>query len=67
MKIQKTSIDCELTNEDCEFILTSLEYTRMNFESVNDLPYEEKREQLNRLDTVKHKIRCIRDRNYSKP
>lgn len=51
----------QLSLADLEFILTSLEYTRLNFESTQYPTYELKRSQLDRVDTVKSKIRALRD------
>jgi hypothetical protein len=51
----------QLTLADLEFILTSLDYTRLNFESTQYPTSELKRNQLDRVDTVKSKIRALRD------
>ena len=51
----------DLTSEDVEFILTSLDYTRLNVESTSYPTYELRRERFDELDRVVAKVRAIRD------
>ena len=51
----------ELTTEDCEFILSCLEYTRLAYESAQYQTYEERRSRLDSLSAVQEKLRRIRD------
>lgn len=51
----------QLTKDDIDFILTSLEYTRMNFENTQYPTYELRQSQLQRVDSVKAKVRALRD------
>ena len=50
----------ELTKSDYDFLLESLEYTRLNFESTEYPTYDLKREQFARLDALEAKVRALR-------
>ena len=58
------ALDRELTKEDCQYILSCLEYTLLAFESTEYPSNELKQEQLDRLALVKEKLRGIRDRAF---
>ncbi len=50
-----------LTKEDLDFILTSLDYTRLKFEDYQDYPdYEFKRERLDRVEQVIARVRKLK-------
>ena len=49
-----------LTGEDIAFLLESLEYTKLKFESTEYPTYEFKREQIARVESVITKLRAIR-------
>ena len=53
----------ELTKEECKYILSCLEYTRLAYESTEYPTYEERRSRLDRLSAVQEKLRRIRDGN----
>ena len=53
----------DLTKDDCEYILSCLEYTRLAYESTEYPTYEFRMEQFNRLSAVQEKLRRIRDRD----
>lgn len=51
----------DLTKEDLDFILTSLDYTRLKFENYQDYPtYELKQKQLDRVEEVIAKVRKLK-------
>jgi hypothetical protein len=51
----------KLTNEDLDFILESLKYTKRNFRESQDHPnHEFKQSQLKRVDELADKIRAIK-------
>lgn len=50
----------ELTKSDCEYILSCLKYTRDAYESYQDYPsYEFKQQQLAKLTAVEEKLRAL--------
>lgn len=49
-----------LSIADLEFILTSLSYTKLNFESTSYPTYELKQEQMKKLENVIEKIRKLK-------
>lgn len=54
------NIDEKLTGNDIAFILESLKYTRMKFESYKYYPNEKfRKEQIERVDTVMSKVRVL--------
>lgn len=55
---QKTNI---LTLEDCDFILESLKYTRLNFEEYQKYPsYEYKQKRIGDVNDVIAKVRELK-------
>ena len=50
-----------LTSGDIEFILESLKYTKLQFESKRYPTYELKQSQLNYLEGVMAKLRVLQD------
>ena len=52
----------DLTKDDCEYILSCLEYTRLAYESTKYPTYELRMEQFDRLSAVQAKLRRIRNR-----
>ncbi len=62
MRILATMTDePQLTASEIEFLLTSLEYTRGNFDTTEYPTYGMKEERYAQLDQVKAKLRAIRD------
>ncbi len=52
----------QLDINDFEFILTSLEYTRLKFENTQYPAYELKQSQLERVNSVMKKIRNLKNK-----
>ena len=52
----------DLTKDDCEYILSCLEYTRLAYESTKYPTYELRMEQFDRLSAVQAKLRRIGNR-----
>ena len=50
-----------LTEADCKYILSCLEYVRSAYESKKYPTYQLKQEQLAQLESVRKKLRLIRD------
>jgi hypothetical protein len=50
----------ELTSEDIETLLTSLEYSKDRVRNSQNTPAEVRRENLDRLDAVAEKLRAAR-------
>tara|TARA_B100000780_G_C21023631_1_gene410313 strand:+ start:699 stop:878 length:180 start_codon:yes stop_codon:yes gene_type:complete len=51
----------ELTKADLDFILTSLDYTKLKFEYYQEYPsYEFKRKELERVEKVIAKVRKLK-------
>ncbi len=52
----------QLTSQEVEFILTSLDYTRRGFESTDYPTAELRKARFDEVDRVVAKVRAIRDR-----
>ena len=50
----------DLTGEDIETLLTSIEYSKQRIRDAPDTPYAVRQENLARLDTVADKLRSVR-------
>ncbi len=50
----------ELTVNDLDFILVSLEYSKKNFRESKDIPYEERRKKQDRVDEIANKVRTLK-------
>ena len=51
----------DLTKNDCEYILSCLEYTRLAYESTQYPSNEFRKVQFDRLSALQEKVRKIRD------
>lgn len=53
--------EVQLTNEDLDFILESLKYTKKNFEDYQDYPsYEYKQSRLKTVNDLADKIKALK-------